>query len=132
MAWKIVIGDKSMLVDDLTEKDFVDVCAAHPSVNWLTLYYAPASHPAAFYDLLNVVAKKLEMPTPARPQTIKDSVELLAHLVKVEDDLPTTFEESGLPLVEDDQEMSTSPTSGSQKDGTPNEPDPQPSEIESS
>lgn len=98
MAWKVTIEDKSMLLDDLTEQDFVDATKDNPEVTWLRLYVSPGADPAAFYTLLCKCAAKLDVPAPAKPKNIKESVALLKYVEQVEDDLPKAFSEGGIPL----------------------------------
>lgn len=126
MAWKLTIGDKSMLMDDLAPEDLVKACGAHENVNWLRLYVSPGTHPGALYDLLALVALKLETAAPPRPKNAKEAVALLNHLTQVEDDLPKSFGEGGIPLeAPGDPATTTSSTSTEPGSGTPNEPDPQ-------
>lgn len=125
MAWKVTIGDRSMLLDDLSQDDFIAATLPHDGVNWLTLYVSPGSHPGALYDLLCAIAFKLEVPPPPRPTTIKDAVKLLEYVERVDDDLPNDFAEGGLPfeIPEDATETTTSSTSTEPEDGLPNKPD---------
>lgn len=118
-SWKVTIADKSMLLDDLSEDDFMSVCNQHPGVNWLVLYNSPGINPAAFYSLLCLCARLMEVPSPNKPQTIKESTELLDYVEKVDDDLPTAFDDGALPLGDtaDDQETPTSSTSTAPADG---------------
>ena len=121
MSWKIKIGDKSILLDDLSENDLVEACQNHPDPNWLRLYTSPGSSPGALYDLINICALKLQIPAPERPATVKQSVRLLIDCVEqVDDDLPVEFGDEGVPLGEAaDQETTTSSTSTELEDGDP-------------
>lgn len=134
MAWKVTFGDKSILLDDLSENDFVAACAEHPDVNWLRLYVSPGSHPGALYSLLCACALRLELPSPDRPKNIKEAVALLAHLEQVEDDLPKAFDEGGIPLgdTEEETETTTSSTSIVRGDGIRTKPGKRRSETSSS
>ncbi len=124
MAWKIIVGEKSMLLDDLSPDDLVAACAGHPDINWLRLYVSPAADPRAFYDLVCAVALKLELPSPDRPKTAKEAVEFLSHVEQVDDDLPTAFAEGGIPLEpQDDPATTTSSTSTAPAAGLPSRRD---------
>jgi hypothetical protein len=127
MAWKIKIGDKSMLLDDLSPDDLVAACVGHPEINWLRLYNSPAANPAAFYSLVCAVARKLEVPSPDRPQTAREAVEFLQHVEQVDDDLPTAFAEGGIPLeAPDAPATTTSSTSTAPAVGAPSKRDARP------
>lgn len=134
MAWKVTFGDKSILLDDLSENDFVAACASHPEINWLRLYISPGANPGALYDLLCACAARLEVPSPDRPKNVKESVELLGYIEQVEDDLPKAFDEGGLPLevTEDATETTTSSTSTAPEAGPRNKRGPRASETSSS
>lgn len=120
MAWKITLGEKSMLLDDMSQDDFMSAVADYPDANWLRLYMSPGSHPGAYYRLLCIAARHLETASPDRPQNMRETVALLKHLEQVEDDLPKTWSDSAVPLEEaDDQEMTTSSTSTEPVDGPP-------------
>lgn len=119
MAWKITFGEKSMLLDDLTEDDFMAACAGLPETNWLRVYNSPASNPTAYYRLLGKVAQKLQVPTPDKPQTVKQTVALLDHIEQVDDDLPNEFGEGGIPLEEVAPATHTSSTSTEPEGGIP-------------
>jgi hypothetical protein len=125
MTWKVTIHEKSMLLDDLSENDFVAATQDHPEVSWLRLYTSPAAHPAALYDLLCSCALRMEVPQPERPKNIKESVGLLKHLELVDDDLPTAFDEGGIPLggTEDETETTSSSTSTEPEAGPPSKPE---------
>jgi hypothetical protein len=113
MSWKITVGDESMLLDDLSENEFVAIANAYPDCTWLRLYVSPGAHPGALYDLIAACALKMGVAPPARPTSIKESVQLLNHLEQVDDDLPKAFSEGGIPLPdsEDDPETTMSSTS---------------------
>ncbi len=118
MAWKVTIDDKSIMLDDLSQDDFVKACKNHEDINWLRLYVTPGSHPDALYDLLVLIATRLEKPAPARPKNIREAVELLGYLEQVDDDLPTQFAEGGIPLEGPaETETITSSTSTEPADG---------------
>lgn len=127
MAWKITIGDKSMLLDDLSPDELVDACKNHPEVNWLRMYLTPGMHPGAFYDLVCTVAKHLEVPSPDRPQTVKEAAAFLSHVQQVDDDLPTAFAEGGIPLeTPAEPATTTSSTSTAPAAGLPSKRDARP------
>lgn len=121
MAWKVTIDDKSILLDDLSEDDFVAATKDFEDINWLKLYISPGVHPGAFYELLKQCAFKLEVPAPSKPKNIKESIALLKHVEQVDDDLPTAFSEGGLPLGDsvDEPVTTTSSTSTERDSGTP-------------
>lgn len=125
MAWKVTIGEKSILLDDLTENDFVEATKDYPDTTWLRLYMSPGAHPGAFYKLLCACARKLELPSPDKPTNVKESVALLKHVEQVDDDLPKGFSEGGIPLEdsEGETETTTSSTSTEPDSGPPSEPD---------
>lgn len=126
MAWKVNIDGKSIMLDDLSADDFVKACKDYPDVNWLRLYTSPASNPGALYELLCLCAAKLEKPSPDRPQNVRDSVSLLSYIEQCDDDLPTAFDEGGVPLEDTDApETTTSSTSTGPEDGPLSEPEPQ-------
>lgn len=131
MAWKLTVADKSFLLDDLTEDDLYKIASAHEGTDWLRLYLNPAAHPGAFYDLLALVALKLEVAPPPRPNNIRETVALLEAVSQVDDDLPKAFGDGGLPLVntEDDPATSTSSTSTVRGDGIRTRPAPRRSET---
>jgi len=128
MAWKVTLSDKSILLDDLSENDFIEATKDYPETTWLRLYMSPGSHPGAFYKLLCACALKMQVPAPPAPTNVKDSVALLSLIEHVEDDLPQSFDEAGLPLEssEDETETTISSTSTELDSGIPNEPDPLP------
>lgn len=122
MAWKVTVGDESMLLDDLTENDFIEATKDLPDTTWLRLYMSPGANPAALYKLLCACALKLGVPSPDAPKNIKESVALLQHLEYVDDDLPKAFGEGGIPLESteaDAQETTTSSTSTAPASGRP-------------
>jgi hypothetical protein len=120
MAWKIKIGEKSMLLDDMSQDDFMTAVAEYPDANWLRLYMSPGAHPGAFYNVLCIAARNMEVPSPDRPRTVKDAVDLLKHIEQVDDDLPKTWSEGAVPLEEAvDPETTTSSTSTEPEDGRP-------------
>lgn len=124
MAWKINFDDKSVLLDDLTEDVFVEATKQFDDTTWLRLYMSPCSHPGAYYELLKLCARRLEVDEPPRPKNIKESIALMVHVEAVDDDLPAAFDEAGLPLgtgEADETEMTTSSTSTAPEDGLPNE-----------
>jgi hypothetical protein len=129
MAWKVTLKDhegneRSMLLDDLSAEDFATVCAPYADTNWLRLYQSPASHPLAFYDLLCRCAMHLEVPSPDRPANIRQTRALLDYIEPVDDDLPNSFSESGVPLHEAGEvETTTSSTSIEPADGHLPSPD---------
>lgn len=124
MAWKATIGDKSMLLDDLSQDDFVAACADHPDVNWLRLYISPGSNPGALYNLLCSVANKLEVASPDKPTNVREAVALLSHIEQVDDDRPKAWTEGGIPFKDQvETETITSSTSTAPEGGTPSEPD---------
>lgn len=122
MAWKVTIDDKSMLLDDLTENDFIEATKDLADTTWLRLYMSPGANPAALYKLLTACAKKLDVPIPDAPKNIKQSVALLQYIEFVEDDLPKAFGEGGIPLESteaDAPETTTSSTSTAPASGPP-------------
>lgn len=126
MSWKATIDGREFLLDDLSENDFVEATLPHEGVNWLTLYSAPGAHPGALYDLLCSVALKLGVAQPVKPKNVKEAVKLLDCITRVDidDDLPTNFDDGGLPLADQvDQETNTSSTSTEPEDGAPSKPD---------
>jgi hypothetical protein len=113
MPWQVTIDGKSMLLDELTEDEFVEAASYGEDLTWLRLYVAPASHPKAFYRLLQICAMKMKVDSPPRPTNVKQAAELIpAHIKQVDDDLPSEFDEGGLPLGEADAKVTpTSSTS---------------------
>jgi hypothetical protein len=123
MAWKATIGDKSMMLDDLSENDFVAACGDH-DINWLRLYISPGAHPGALYNLLCIVARKLEVASPDKPQNVKEAVALLKHIEQVSDDLPKAGQtEESHSKGPDDRETTTPSTSTEREGGTPSKHD---------
>lgn len=127
MAVAIVFGEKRKLLDDFIPADLEKIAARHASalrpLNWLTLALQPALVPDAFYDIVVQAAKDLGEPIPDRPQTIGALRDFLSHLAIVDDDLPTQFDEGGLPLPEAGAKtIDSSSTSPALADGRPSKP----------
>lgn len=120
-TWAITFGgDKRVLLDDLSEDDFVAAARAYqPDTNWLKLYQYPASHPGALYELISDCAVRLELAVPDRPTCMRETVALTQMLELVDDDLPRQYED-GIPLeTPDDPETTISSTSTELEDGIP-------------
>ena len=97
MGWKITIGGRSVLLDDL-EIQKVDAVASRHDTSWFELTASsPARHPAAFYDLLRLVAEKLGVPPPEHDGTVRSMKRLLEHIDHVDDDLPSEWVDGNPP-----------------------------------
>lgn len=84
MGWKVTLGDKSVLLDDLSPATFQKIADAH-AISWLDVYNAPAADIEAYYDLLCAVAEHCSAEPPPKPATIKDAHAMLDLLQKVEE-----------------------------------------------
>lgn len=98
MAWKITIGDRSCLLDDLAPSTFQSIGARH-DLTWLELYTSPAKDPGAYLDLVDVCADHLGVERPERPMTMRGMIGALDWIEQVTDDLPSEFMD-GLPSPE--------------------------------
>lgn len=128
MAFKIHVGDHSMMVDDFNPEELGRIAARHQTeddpLNWLRVALFPAHNMGVFHDLVALVAKTFEQPIPDRPATVTAAQQFLAtHLEVVNDDLPDQFGDNGLPL-EGAAESTTgsSSTSTAAADGDPSTP----------
>ncbi len=107
MTWKVTIEGRSCSFDDLAPEVFEKVATEH-GVSWLGLDDGPGETPGTLYDLIAACAEQMGVDPPARPVTMGELKKLTAMMETIESDLPTTWDEGGLPLAEDNQETESS------------------------
>lgn len=130
MAWKLTIGDRSCLLDDLPPAVFQQVGTRH-ELTWLELYTSPARNPDAYLDLVDRAADHLEVARPERPATMRGMLAALEWIEQVDDDLPQEYED-GLPSPEAGQTTGGLSGRQSDSDGLPTSPSDSLSDFSSS
>lgn len=81
--WTVTIEGKAYELDDLPPAMFVPIADRH-MLSWLELRTTPASNPNAYYELIELVAKLLDVPVPARPTTMGQVVDLLDLIARTD------------------------------------------------
>ena len=101
MTWKVQLGTTVVRFDDLSPELFTKVSAKY-GMSWLGLYWNPGQNVDACHDLLSRIAEQVGEEPPAYPTTMRAARKMLDSIERMsddeEDDLPTEWGESGIPL----------------------------------
>lgn len=96
--WQFTIDGKSARLDDLPGNLVGKVARKH-GLSWFDLVITPARDEEAFVDLVRAVSAHLGAEMPAHA-TVADVLALTDCIERVEEDRPSTYDESGLPLAD--------------------------------
>lgn len=99
MGWKISIDGQGLLVDDLPVEAVAKIADRH-GVSWYELSTSsPARSPAAFFDLVRLVAERIGVPPPEHDGSVRSMRALVRDLIEnVPDDLPAEWVDGNPPV----------------------------------
>lgn len=81
--WTVTIDGKSYDLSDLPPAMFQPIADRHQQ-SWLELYNTPAADINAYYDLVEMVAKLLDVAVPPRPATMGQVTAMLDLLSRTD------------------------------------------------
>lgn len=88
---------REVRIDDLPIETVGEIAQRH-LMGWMGLLGFPATNPAAAWDLYAACCKLVAEEPIERPTNAGDFLRFTENLQRRKSDLPTMFEESGLPL----------------------------------